>query len=319
MASEFDLIRRHFSRATRHTDLAGGDDGALLTPAAGMQVVVSTDMLVAGTHFLADCDPEALGWKALAVNISDLAAMGASPRWATLALSLPTADEGWLSAFARGFYECAVHFDVDLIGGDTTRGALNLCPTVLGEVPSGQAITRDGARAGHELWVSGQPGRAALALAALRGELELAPGQAPSFAAALHRPQPRVALGLALRGLASAMLDVSDGLLGDLGHILERSGVGCTVHTDLLPLASLTAAGSEPDRAMHALLRGGDDYELLFTAHAEHRRQIDALSRVLGLPLHRIGTIDDTPGRLQAQAADGRLGELAAGGFDHFL
>ncbi|MBX3680444.1 thiamine-phosphate kinase [Cognatazoarcus halotolerans] len=318
MPSEFDLISRHFSRATGHTDLAGGDDGALLTASAGMQLVVSTDMLVAGTHFFSDCDPESLGWKTLAVNVSDIAAMGATPRWATLALSLPVADEAWLTAFARGFYDCATTFDIDLIGGDTTRGPLNLCPTIFGEVPSGCAVTRDGARPGHDLWISGQPGRAALALAALRGELELGPAYRDEFMLALHRPQPRVALGKALRGLASAMLDVSDGVLGDLGHIIERSQVGCVLDTDSIPIAALTAACPDPQRTMQALLHGGDDYELLFTAAAAHREQILAISHTLALPLHRIGRIDDQRGHLRTQAANGTEKPLPACGFDHF-
>lgn len=318
MPSEFELIHRHFSRPTRHTDLAGGDDGALLTPTAGTQLVVSTDMLVAGTHFFADCDPEALGWKALAVNVSDIAAMGATPRWATLALSLPAADEAWLEAFSKGFFACASAFEIDLIGGDTTRGPLNLCPTVFGEAPTACAITRDGARPGDDLWVSGQPGRAALALATLRGEIELAGEHCAEFMAALHRPQPRVALGLALRGLATAMLDVSDGLLGDLGHILERSQVGCTIDTGALPLAALNAACPHSPRALQALLRGGDDYELLFTAPPVLRDRIARISQSLALPLHRIGRIDDTPG-LRANAPDGSVSSLKALAFDHFL
>lgn len=318
MPSEFDLIRRYFTRPTRHTDLAGGDDGALVAPAEGMQLAVSTDMLVAGTHFFADTGPEALGWKALAVNISDIAAMGATPRWATLALSLPAPDEAWIEAFAKGFFDCASAFDVDVIGGDTTRGPLNLCPTVFGEVPRGGAIRRDGARAGDELWVSGQPGRAALALAALRDRLELAPHHAADCMAALLRPQPRVALGIALRGLASAMLDVSDGLLGDLGHILERSAVGCVIDLPALPLATLLAACPDPEIARRALLGGGDDYELLFTAPPASHVQITALGEALGLPLSRVGYIDGTPGRLQARSADGTMSPLATRGFDHF-
>src|SRR6185369_3670167 len=205
MASEFDLIRRHFTRAPCHTDLAVGDDAALLSPRPGMQLVVSTDMLVAGTHFLPDTEPESLGWKALAVNLSDLAAMGAEPRWAVLSLALPAADEAWIAALARGFFACAEAYGVDLAGGDTTRGPLNLCPTVFGVVPAGQAILRSGARAGDDLWISGQPGRAALGLAHLRGETILTGAQLEDCLLALHRPQPRVQLGLALRGLASAM------------------------------------------------------------------------------------------------------------------
>ncbi len=173
MPSEFDLIRRHFTRPAAHTELAVGDDAALIAPRAGMRLAVSTDMLVAGTHFFADTDPEALGWKTLAVNVSDLAAMGAEPRWALLALALPTADEAWIAAFARGLFAFAARFGVDLVGGDTTRGPLNLCVTAIGEVPAGEAVTRAGARAGDDLWVTGQPGRAALGLAHVRGDVVL--------------------------------------------------------------------------------------------------------------------------------------------------
>ncbi len=236
MPSEFDLIRRHFSRPPRHTDLAVGDDAALLSPRAGMQLAVSTDMLVSGTHFFPDTDPEDLGWKTLAVNVSDLAAMGAEPRWAFLALALPAADDAWISAFARGLFACADAYGVDLAGGDTTRGPLNLSVTIIGEVPAGKAITRAGARAGDELWISGQPGLASLGLAALRGEVALDAAGHARCVDALQRPLPRVELGLQLRSLATAMLDVSDGLLGDLAHILERSGVGAIVEASRLLL-----------------------------------------------------------------------------------
>ena len=188
MPSEFALIRRHFTRPARHTDLAVGDDAALIRPSAGMQLAISTDMLVAGTHFFADTDPEDLGWKALAVNVSDLAAMGAQPRWVVLAASLPAPDEAWIAAFARGFFACSEAFGIDVIGGDTTRGPLNLCPTIFGEVPVGQAITRAGARPGDDLWISGAPGRAALGLAQLRGEATLAGADRADCLAALHRP-----------------------------------------------------------------------------------------------------------------------------------
>jgi thiamine-monophosphate kinase len=317
MASEFDLIRRHFTRAPHHTDLAVGDDAALLAPRPGMQLVVSTDMLVAGTHFLADAEPESLGWKALAVNLSDLAAMGAEPRWAVLALALPSADEAWIADLARGFFACAAAFKVDLAGGDTTRGALNLCPTVFGEVPTGQALLRSGARPGDDLWISGQPGRAALGLAHLRRETSLAAAREDCLLA-LHRPQPRVELGLALRGLASAMLDVSDGLLGDLGHILACSGVGAVVDEAALPLAPLLATGADPALVRRCLLAGGDDYELLFTAPPAGRDQLEALGRSLCLPLHRIGQITDQATTLLLRDTHGRYSPVAAVGYDHF-
>ncbi len=318
MPSEFALIRKHFTRPARHTDLAVGDDAALIRPSAGMQLAISTDMLVAGTHFFADTDPEDLGWKTLAVNVSDLAAMGAEPRWVVLAASLPAPDEAWIAAFAKGFFACSEAFGIDVIGGDTTRGPLNLCPTIFGEVPVGRAITRAGARPGDDLWVSGPPGRAALGLAQLRGEAELADGHRADCLAALHRPQPRVALGLALRGLASSMLDVSDGLLGDLGHILEQSTAGAVISESALPLAALQAACGDAALAFRACTAGGDDYELLFTAPAARRTEVEALALQLGLPLHRIGTITPASQGLCLQGHDGQLHPLAARGYDHF-
>lgn len=318
MPSEFALIRRHFTRPARHTDLAVGDDAALIRPSAGMQLAISTDMLVAGTHFFADTDPEDLGWKTLAVNVSDLAAMGAAPRWVVLAASLPAADEAWIAAFARGFFACSEAFGIDVIGGDTTRGPLNLCPTIFGEVPVGQAITRAGARPGDDLWISGAPGRAALGLAQLRGEATLAGADRADCLAALHRPQPRVALGLALRGLASAMLDVSDGLLGDLGHILEQSAVGAVISAGALPLAPLEAACGDAALAFRACTAGGDDYELLFTAPVARRAEVGALAERLHLPLHRIGSITPAEQGLRLRDHDGQLRPLAANGYDHF-
>lgn len=318
MPSEFDLIRRHFTRPPQHTDLAVGDDAALLRPRAGMQLAVSTDMLVSGTHFFADTDPEDLGWKTLAVNVSDLAAMGAEPRWAFLALALPAADAPWIAAFARGLFACADAFGVDLAGGDTTRGPLNLSVTIVGEVPAGQAITRTGARAGNELWISGQPGLAALGLAALRGEVALDAAGRARCVDALQRPQPRVELGLQLRGIATAMLDVSDGLLGDLAHILEASAVGAIVDAAALPLDALRATGANAAIARRCLLSGGDDYELLFAAPASARPALTELSTSLGLPLHRIGQITGQAGVCLLREPDGTLAPAGASGYDHF-
>lgn len=318
MPSEFDLIRRHFTRPPQHTDLAVGDDAALLRPRAGMQLAVSTDMLVSGTHFFADTDPEDLGWKTLAVNVSDLAAMGAEPRWAFLALALPAADAPWIAAFARGLFACADAFGVDLAGGDTTRGPLNLSVTIVGEVPAGQAITRTGARAGNELWISGQPGLAALGLAALHGEVALDAAGRARCVDALQRPQPRVELGLQLRGIATAMLDVSDGLLGDLAHILEASAVGAIVDAAALPLDALRATGANAAIARRCLLSGGDDYELLFAAPASARPALTELSTSLSLPLHRIGQITGQAGVCLLREPDGTLAPAGASGYDHF-
>lgn len=312
MPSEFALIDQYFKRPTGHTLLGVGDDGALIAPTPGRELVVSTDMLVEDTHFLADTDAEALGWKCLAVNISDMAAMGAQPRWATLAVTVPPAPTlQWLDDFARGFFACAAEFGVDLIGGDTTRGPRAFCVTILGEVAAGCALRRSGARTGDSIWISGRPGRAALGLAHLQGRVELPEPRLTDCLAALHRPQPRVSLGLALSGMATAAIDVSDGLLADLGHILDQSTVAAR-----LQIPDLPAAGLERD----CLLAGGDDYELLFTAAAASDAEIAALAGELHLPLTRIGEIvAGPPGELVLCDADGKNITPARRGFDHFM
>lgn len=318
MPSEFDLIRRHFTRGVDHTVLGVGDDGAVIAPRSGMQLVISTDMLVAGTHFLADTGAEDLGWKTLAVNLSDLAAMGAEPRWALLAAALPAADEAWIAAFCQGFFGLARRHGVDVIGGDTTRGPLNLAPTVLGEVPAGQALTRAGARPGDTLWISGTPGLAALGLAQLQGRAELAPAWRARCLAALHRPQPRLALGVGLRGLSSAAIDVSDGLLADLGHVLEASAVDAVLRAEALPPAALSAA-PDPQLGLACLLGGGDDYELLFTAAPQNDAAIAALGQKLDLPVSAIGRIGTGPkGAVSLLDGAGRELPLPQGGYDHF-
>jgi thiamine-monophosphate kinase len=317
VASEFELIDRYFKRPTRHTVLGAGDDGALVRPSPGMELVISTDMLVAGTHFLANTDPADLGWKTLAVNVSDLAAMGATPRWALLAAALPAATESWIAAFAKGFFECAQAFDVDIVGGDTTRGPRNFCVTIFGEVPPGQALLRSGARAGDEIWVSGRPGLAALGLAHLQGRCALAEPALTACLSALHRPQPRVALGLALRGIASAAIDVSDGLLADLGHILEESKAAATVHVERLPGDALSA-GVDEALARDCLLSGGDDYELVFTAPPSRHADIEALATTLPLALTCIGSIEAGAAGTLRLLDQGQLVTPSQRGFDHF-
>jgi thiamine-monophosphate kinase len=283
-----------------------------------MQLVVSSDMLVSGTHFFPDAEPEALGWKTAAVNISDMAAMAAEPRWITLALALPESNDKWVGAFADGFAACCAAFGVDWIGGDTTRGPLNLCATVFGEVPHEQAVLRSGAKAGDDLWISGAPGLAALGLQHLLGKIALPEEVRAACLSALHRPQPRVVLGLALRGVATAMLDVSDGLLGDLAHILERSDCGALIEDGLLPLTPVLSACGDADLARRALLSGGDDYELLFTAPVAQRGSVYDVARHLGLPLTRIGAITAQSNVIVMQAADGSSKEVEPRGFDHF-
>ena len=318
MPGEFDLIARYFARPTPQAVLGPGDDCALLAPTAGMELAITTDMLVAGVHFLPDTDPRQLGWKTLAVNLSDLAAMGARPRWVLLAGSLPSADEAWIGAFSKGLFACAKRYGVDLVGGDTTRGPLNLCLTALGEVPAGQALRRAGAQPGDDLWVSGQPGLAALALARLQGRTQLPAALAARCLAALQRPLPRVELGLALRerALAHAAIDISDGLLADLGHILERSAVAAEVFATQLPCLP---AGADPALARRCQLAGGDDYELLFAAAPSQRLALAELAAQLDLPLWRCGRIvEGTAGTLKLLDENGQPLPITDKGFDHF-
>lgn len=319
---EFDLIRRYFTRPASGAVLGVGDDAALLRVTEGMELAVSTDMLVEGAHFLPGADPGLLGHKTLAVNLSDMAAMGAAPRWALLAGSLPREDATWLQAFSDGFYALAGQHGVSLIGGDTTRGPLVLCVTILGEVPAGAALRRDGAQAGDDIWVSGLLGEAALALAHLQGKVRLPDEAFEPCARRLHQPQPRLALGLALRGLAHSAIDISDGLLADLGHILENSQVGAEIEFSALPLppvlhAMLAAGGEGRELALHCALAGGDDYELCFTVPSARRADIAALVQKLALPLARIGAIRKEPG-CRVRDAGGNPIEIKESGYDHF-
>jgi len=313
---EFELIARHFTRPVQRAALGVGDDCALLRPAAGMQLAVSSDMLVEGRHFLSTVAPERLGHKALAVNLSDLAACGAEPLAFTLALALPRADDAFLAPLARGMLALADAHGIELVGGDTTAGPLNLCITVFGQVPPGQALLRSGAVGGDDIWVSGQLGDARLALEVFRGTLAL-PGEAfETVRRAMELPQPRVALGLALRGIASSAIDLSDGLVGDLGHVLQRSGVGAVVQVDELPRSAVLAA--QPAAVQQqCLLAGGDDYELLFTAAAQQRDAVLAAGERAAVAVTRIGHIE--PGHA-LRLVDRTGASLAARftGFDHF-
>ena len=286
-----------------------GDDCALLRPDAGLDLAVTTDMLVEGRHFLPDAEPRALGHKALAVNLSDLAAMGATPRWATLAIALPSADPAWLGEFAAGFHALAERFGVDLVGGDTTRAQpRSFSVTAIGEVPPGLALERAGARPGDDVWVSGELGGAALGL--VHPEIAEA-------ARRLHAPEPRVELGERLRRLAHAAIDVSDGLAGDLGHILERSQVAATVEYERIPRCSSFEKLKDPELEKDCVLSGGDDYELLFTAPRAHRAELEALAAELKLALTRIGSIE--AGAAHLAVVDAKGSPVAhRGGFDHF-
>jgi len=312
--SEFDLINKYFTRPTPSAELGVGDDAALLRVSEGKELAISTDMLVSGTHFFADADPFQLGHKALAVNLSDLAAMGAVPRWATLSLSLPTVDEEWLRRFSEGFFALADDNGVELIGGDTTRGPLNLCVTIMGEVPRGKALRRDGAKVGDDIWVSGKLGQAALGLANLQGKFKFYGEVRDECLKALHQPQPRVSLGLALRGIANSAIDISDGLLADLGHILERSNVGAELDIEALTIVD---DGVEKEVAQQCALAGGDDYELCFTAPISQRDVLMALAEQLKFPLTRVGHIK---AELECVVRDGegKAMKIEKGGYDHF-
>lgn len=313
---EFDLIAKYFTRTVTRAALGVGDDCALFATSPGMQLAVSSDMLVEGRHFLPTVDPERLGHKALAVNLSDLAACGAKPLAFTLALAMPRVDERFLEGFARGLLALADAHGCELIGGDTTQGPLNLCITVFGEVPQGQALLRSGAQAGDDLYVSGTLGDARLALEAFRGTVALVGDAFERVRVAMERPQPRVALGLALRGIATSAIDVSDGLLGDLAHVLRRSALGAEVNVDALPRSA--ELGALP-RALQrtCTLAGGDDYELVFTAPPARAAQVEAAARAAQVRVTRIGRVV-AEGRLRLLDDVGASVPNTFGSFDHF-
>jgi thiamine-monophosphate kinase len=313
---EFELIERFFTRPTGRAAIGIGDDCALIEPAPGSTLAVSCDMLVEGRHFLSTVAPDRLGHKALAVNLSDLAACGARPVAFTLALALPQAEPAFLEGFSRGLFALADRHACELVGGDTTRGPLAICITVFGEVARETALLRSGARASDDLYVSGTLGDARLALEAFRGTLSLDEAAFAQTRAAMELPEPRVGLGLALRGIASSAIDVSDGLAGDLAHILRRSAVAAVVDLDALPRSAVLAA--QPGAVQReCLLSGGDDYELLFTAPPERRAHVLAAADSAGVPVTRIGRIEPGSG---LRIVDGRghalPGEIAS--FDHF-
>ena len=363
--SEFNLIEKYFTRPAPQADLGVGDDAALISVGAGMQLAISSDMLVAGTHFFHDADPYDIGWKALAVNVSDMAAMGTQARWATLAIALPSINQektspspqpspsrgegalgaadftpsplmgegwgegvvtnNWLGEFSRGFFACADKFGVDLIGGDTTRGPLNISVTIMGEVPKNQALKRSGAQVGDEIWVSGQLGSAALGLAHLQNKILqnkimqnkiVLKNDLDICLKALHTPTPRAALGLALRGIATSCIDISDGLLADLGHILKASNCGAKVDLEKIPCIDLLKNNLDNPQFQEYILAGGDDYELCFTAPKSKHQEINALSKQLNLPINCIGSTRTDIG-LQADYKNNQL-TLLKQGFDHF-
>lgn len=314
---EFELIARYFTRPARRAVLGVGDDCAVLQPTPGTQWCVSTDLLVEGRHFLSTVDPRRLGHKSLAVNLSDLAACGAAPVGFTLALALPRADEAFLEGFAAGLFALAERHGIELVGGDTTAGPLAICITVFGEVPAGTALLRSGARPGDDLWVSGTLGDARAALEVFRGRLALPADAFEQVRRAMEMPEPRVALGQRLRGIAGSAIDLSDGLLGDLGHVMERSAVGARVELDALPRSALLRTLPEPLQRQ-CLLQGGDDYELLFTAPPQRADAVRDAARDAGVEVTCIGRIEPAAAGLAVVDGSGRRVEAAARGFDHF-
>ncbi len=320
MPGEFDLIEKYFKRPARHARLGVGDDCALIAPEAGVELAVSTDMLVEGTHFLAGTDAYRLGHKTLAVNLSDLAAMGATPRYAMLALALPGRDEAWLAAFASGFFALAEAHAVELVGGDTTKGPLNVCVTIVGEVPAGRAIRRSGAQVDDDIWVSGTLGDAALGLAHLQQRAALRADEAAHAVSRLEAPTPRVALGVALRGIATAMIDLSDGLAGDLRHLAEASGVGARVEAAVLPVGAPLARMPLAQRLGFAI-GGGDDYELCFSAPSAATEQVLETGARCGVAVTKIGRMVGRRGATAALVvvdADGNPCATTVCGYDHF-
>lgn len=319
---EFDLIREFFTKPTDHTDLSIGDDAALINLSAGMQLAISTDMLVAGRHFFADADPYYLGWKSLAVNVSDLVAMGALPKWATLSIALPSIAPDWLRAFSSGFFACAKRFNIDLIGGDTTRGPLTINVQIMGEVETGKALKRSGATLGDDLWVSGELGLAALALTHLQGKHCIPAAIVESHLLALHQPQPRVVLGLSLLDVANSAIDISDGLLSEVHHLLQASStpsmpLGATIELAAIPTSAYIKAHLHQPEFQAHVLAGGDDYQLCFTAPAAQMAAIQALSQTLAIPLTKIGRITDD-GRVQVLDENQSIITTPNTGYNHF-
>ena len=317
MTPEFDLIAKYFTRPVANALLGVGDDCALIRVATGRELAISTDTLVSGTHFFPGADPLKLGHKALAVNLSDLAAMGAMPRYVTLALTLPAVDAAWLEAFSRGFFKLADEAGIELIGGDTTRGPLSMTLTAFGEVPAGKALRRDGARAGDDIWVSGSLGGAALALRHLQGALVLKHIVLVHALERLHLPAPRNALGCALVDVAHSAIDISDGLIADLTHICGRSGLAAVVEWPSVPL-SPTLLSVGPEFRVPCALAGGDDYELCVTASENRRAAIEAIAAATGVALTRIGKMQAGNPQVIVQDERGAPMHVVAAGFDHF-
>ena len=318
---EFELISRFFANCgAKRSDatLGVGDDGAVLQVRDGYDLVVTTDTMVVGTHFFPDDDPRALGHKLVAVNVSDLAAMGAEPAWLSLALTLPAVDEAWLSAFAAGLGETADYYQCQLVGGDTTRGPMSLTMIAKGTVPRGKALTRSGAKVGDYIYVTGTLGDAALGLKLCQGLHEVSKKHQSHILQRFHYPSARVALGQALRNLASSAMDLSDGLYSDIQHILKRSNVGASIDVSRLPLSQALKDSCDTSTALQLALSGGEDYELLFTVPEARRGSLEVLLSPYGIPVTCIGRVTGVAGRLELKQGDQAF-DYQHQGFVHFL
>ncbi|MES9993595.1 MAG: thiamine-phosphate kinase [Candidatus Thiodiazotropha sp.] len=317
--AEFDLINNYFSGMTqqrRDVLLGVGDDAALIRVPKGMDLAVSVDTLVAGVHFFAEIPPADLGYKVLAVNLSDLAAMGAEPAWATLALTLPKIDDQWIRGFCSGFTELATGYDLQLVGGDTTAGPLSITVQVHGLIPAGQGLRRSGARVGDDIYVTGSLGDAALALRCKRQGMDDREAL-EQLRMSLDRPIPRVEAGLALRGIATSAIDISDGLVADLGHILKASEVGASISLESIPVSPSVAAARQEDGDWSMVVAEGDDYELCFTMPSDQRDQLATIAKRAAVKITRIGVVEEGTG-LRCLQRDGSLWQAEHAGFEHF-
>jgi len=318
--SEFDIINRYFKRPARNTVLGIGDDAALIATAVNSELAVSTDTLVSGKHFFPDTDPYRLGYKSLAVNLSDMAAMGATPRWVLLALTLPdelASKNTWLSEFSAGFFKLADQYQVTLVGGDTTAGPLNICVQIIGEVTTGKALRRSGAQLGDDIWISGRLGDAALALNHELKNISLAADEISQCLQSLLMPTARVELGQRLIGLAHSAIDISDGLLADLGHILTASEKAACIAMDKIPCSAILKKYLSIPLALECLLAGGDDYELCFTASPNNRNKIAGIAEKLDIHLTRIGEVCFGDGVI-VKDGQGKIITLENSGYEHF-
>lgn len=313
MTSEFKIIERYFKKKMKRTALGIGDDAAIINVQNHYQLVISSDMLVENIHFLKNTNPSHLGWKSLAVNLSDIAAMGATPKWATLSISLPKINHAWLKKFSEGFFKCADKFGIDLIGGDTTKGPLSISITIMGESKKNKALLRSGAKINDDIWVTGQLGLASMGLANLQGQLKLTPSIKIKCIRALETPCPKISLGSHLSRYANSCIDISDGLIQDLGHILKASKVGASLLLNNMPCEKFIHTSKQYQFA----LNGGDDYELLFTANKKNRAYIKKIAKKTNTPVTMIGSITKKKG-LSILNEQGKSIKFNAKGFDHF-